>query len=56
MKKYPCILQHDEEDCGPAAIASIAKFFGKNFTLSRIRELTGTGQFGTNLLGLKRGA
>lgn len=56
MKKYPCILQHYEEDCGPAAIASIAKFFGRNFTLSRIRELTGTGQFGTNLLGLQRGA
>ncbi|NEO57103.1 MAG: peptidase domain-containing ABC transporter [Okeania sp. SIO3B5] len=56
MKKYPCILQHDEEDCGPAALASIAKFFGRNFTLSRIRELTGTGQFGTTLLGLKRGA
>ncbi len=56
MKKYPCILQHDEEDCGPASLASIAKYFGRNFTLSHIRELTGTGQLGTTLLGLKRGA
>lgn len=56
MSKYPCILQHDQEDCGPASIASISKHFGKNFTLSRIREVTGTGQLGTTLLGLKRGA
>ena len=27
-----------------------------SIAISRIRELTGTGQFGTNLLGLKRGA
>ena len=56
MKKYPCILQYDEEDCGSACIASIAKYFGRDFTISHVRALTGTGHFGTNLLGLKRGA
>ncbi len=33
-----------EEDCGPACLASIAKFYGQNFTISRLRELVGTGQ------------
>ncbi len=55
-QKYPCVQQHDEEDCGPACIASICQYFGSTFTLSHIRELTGTGQLGTTLLGLKRGA
>ncbi|HLP87304.1 MAG TPA: peptidase domain-containing ABC transporter [Nostocaceae cyanobacterium] len=54
--KYKLVRQHSEEDCGAACLASIAKYYGKNFTLSHIRETVGTGQFGTTLLGLKRGA
>jgi len=55
-KKYPVILQHSEEDCGAACLATAAKYYGANFALSRIREAVGTGQQGTNLLGLNRGA
>jgi ATP-binding cassette, subfamily C, bacterial len=54
--KHTCILQHSEEDCGAACLASIAKHYGHQFTLNRVREAVGTGQFGTTLLGLKRGA
>ncbi|EDX75926.1 peptidase, C39 family [Coleofasciculus chthonoplastes PCC 7420] len=54
--KYPNVLQHSEEDCGAACIASIAKHYGRIFTINRIRELVGTRQQGTTLLGLKRGA
>jgi ATP-binding cassette, subfamily C, bacterial len=54
--KYPHVAQHSEEDCGAACLASIAKHYGRNFTLNHIREAVGTGQFGTTLLGLKRGA
>lgn len=54
--KYAHILQHSEEDCGAACLGAIAKHYGRNFTLCRIREAVGTGQFGTTLLGLKRGA
>ncbi|BAY08379.1 peptidase domain-containing ABC transporter [Calothrix sp. NIES-2098] len=54
--KYPHVEQHSEEDCGAACLASIAKHYGRNFTLNHIREAVGTGQFGTTLLGLKRGA
>lgn len=54
--KYKIVKQHSEEDCGAACIASVAKHYGRNFTLSHIREAVGTGQFGTTLLGLKRGA
>ncbi|MCU0542675.1 MAG: peptidase domain-containing ABC transporter, partial [Oscillatoriaceae cyanobacterium Prado104] len=55
-KKYQVVLQQSEEDCGPACLASIAKFYGQNFTINRLREFVGTGQQGTTLLGLKQGA
>ncbi|HEY9627456.1 MAG TPA: peptidase domain-containing ABC transporter [Coleofasciculaceae cyanobacterium] len=54
--KYPLVLQHSEEDCGAACLASIAKGCGRTFTLNRVREAVGTGQLGTTLLGLRRGA
>ncbi|MBD2183796.1 peptidase domain-containing ABC transporter [Aerosakkonema funiforme] len=54
--QYPNVLQHNEEDCGAACIASIAKKYGRTFAINRIREAVGTGQLGTTLLGLKQGA
>jgi ATP-binding cassette, subfamily C, bacterial len=54
--KYSLVLQHSQEDCGPACLASIAQHYGRVFTLSRLREAIGTGQLGTTLLGLRRGS
>lgn len=53
--KYQVVLQHSEEDCGAACLASIAKYHGRILSLNRIREAVGTGQLGTTLLGLRRG-
>ncbi|HAZ43509.1 MAG TPA: ABC transporter ATP-binding protein [Cyanobacteria bacterium UBA11369] len=54
--KYHSILQHSEEDCGAACLATIAKYYGRIFAISRIREAVGTGSRGTTLLGMRRGA
>ncbi|MDJ0567863.1 MAG: peptidase domain-containing ABC transporter [Pleurocapsa sp. MO_192.B19] len=54
--RYQCIRQHSQEDCGAACLAAISKYYGKDITLNRSREIVGTGQRGTSLLGLKRGA
>ncbi|MDJ0737142.1 MAG: peptidase domain-containing ABC transporter [Nostocaceae cyanobacterium] len=54
--KYQVVLQHNTEDCGAACLASIAKYYGRIFTINRTREATGTGQLGTTLLNLKQGA
>ncbi len=54
--KYQVVQQHSEEDCGAACLASIAKHYGRNFALNQTREAIGTGQLGTTLLGLRRGA
>lgn len=54
--KYPCVVQLSESDCGAACFASIAKYYGRTLDISHIRDIVGTGQQGTSLLGLKRGA
>jgi ATP-binding cassette subfamily C protein len=54
--KYPIVQQHSEEDCGAACLATVSSHYGRRFSISRIREAVGTGQLGTTLLGLRRGA
>jgi ATP-binding cassette subfamily C protein len=54
--KYHCVEQQSEEDCGAACFATISRHYGRTFSLNRIREMVGTGQQGTTLLGLRRGA
>ena len=55
-QKYPTVRQHNTEDCGAACLASIAKYYGKILSITRLREATGTGQLGVTLLNLKQGA
>ena len=54
--KYPIVRQHSEEDCGAACVATVAKYYGRTFAISRGRSAVGTGTRGTTLLGLRRGA
>ncbi|WP_366918532.1 peptidase domain-containing ABC transporter [Acaryochloris sp. IP29b_bin.148] len=54
--KYQIVIQHSEEDCGAACLATIAKYYGRTFTIARVREAVGTGARGTSLLGIYRGA
>ncbi|WP_341531854.1 peptidase domain-containing ABC transporter (plasmid) [Nostoc sp. UHCC 0302] len=54
--KYQTVLQHSEEDCGAACLATIAKHYGRTFAINKVREAVGTGSRGTSLLGLRRGA
>lgn len=56
MKKYVLVMQHDETDCGAACLASVAKYYGKRVSVSRIRYYSGTDCMGTSGLGIVRGA
>ena len=55
-KKYPLVLQRSEENCGAACLATVVKYYKRTFAFHRIREAVGTGQLGTTLLGMRRGA
>jgi ABC-type bacteriocin/lantibiotic exporter with double-glycine peptidase domain len=50
------VLQHSEEDCGAACLATVAKHHGRTLAICHVREAIGTGAQGTTLLGLRRGA
>lgn len=54
--KYKCVKQHDLSDCGVACIASIAKYYGLDVSLSKLRILSGTDVYGTNISGILRSA
>ncbi len=54
--KPKIVRQQSEEDCGAACLATIAKQYGRNFAIGRVRSAVGTGMQGTTLLGLRRGA
>lgn len=56
LKKYVCIKQHDERDCGVACLATISKQYGLKVPLSKLREVAGTDKQGTNVLGLLKAA
>jgi len=56
LKKYTCIKQHDEQDCGPACLATITKQYGLKIPISKIREVAGTDKQGTNVYGLIKAA
>lgn len=55
FKKYYSILQNDEKDCGPACILTIAKQFGSDISIAKLREISGTDRNGTNIAGMLKG-
>ena len=54
--KYYCVKQHDVTDCGAACLATVAKQYGLNMPISKIREVAGTDKQGTNVTGLLKAA
>lgn len=56
FKKYVCIKQHDEKDCGVACLATVSKQHGLKIPISKLREVAGTDKNGTNALGLIKAA
>ncbi len=51
-RRYPHVPQVDLTDCGPAVLATIAKYYKLALSKAKIREIAGTDVHGTNLKGL----
>jgi HlyB family type I secretion system ABC transporter len=56
IKRFPFVRQIDEMDCGAACLAMVGRHFGRQVSLTRIRELCHTGPDGTSLRALVRAA
>ncbi|MBZ5771255.1 peptide cleavage/export ABC transporter [Streptococcus thermophilus] len=54
--KRTFVPQIDARDCGVAALASIAKFYGSDYSLAHLRELAKTNKEGTTALCIVKAA
>lgn len=54
--KYSLVKQQDESDCGAACIATVAKFYGKRISITKIRNYAGTDRDGTSAKGIVKAA
>ncbi|HBL34734.1 MAG TPA: ABC transporter ATP-binding protein [Porphyromonadaceae bacterium] len=56
LKHFPVEYQMDSQDCGPASLKIIAKYFGKYYSLQYLRDRCGITKEGVSLLDLGTGA
>lgn len=56
LKRFPHYLQPDQMDCGPTCIRMIARHYGRNYSLQRLREISGINREGVSLLGISEAA
>ena len=54
--RFPVEYQMDSQDCGPASLKIIAKYFGKYYSLQFMRDRCGITKEGVSLLDLSTGA
>mgnify|MGYP001770937264 CR=1 FL=1 len=51
-RRYPFIQQQSSSDCGAACLAMISLYWGKRFSLNKLRNLAQTGRMGASLSSL----
>lgn len=56
FNRFPVEYQMDSQDCGPASLKIIAKYFGKYYSLQYLRDRCGITNKGVSLLDLSTGA
>ena len=56
MPRFPFFQQYDAMDCGPSCLRMIAAFYGKTYSLQKLRELAHITREGVSLLGLSEAA
>lgn len=56
LHRFPVEYQMDSQDCGPASLKIIAKYFGKYYSLQFLRDRCGINKEGVSLLDLSIGA
>ncbi len=55
-RRYACVRQSDQSDCGAAALATVALHHRRSIGLQPLRDLASIDRIGANLLGLLRAA
>jgi ATP-binding cassette, subfamily B, bacterial len=56
MPRFPVFIQHDINDCGPACLKMIAKYYGRNYSIESLRQKCFINRTGVSLLGISGAA
>ncbi len=56
MSSFPFYKQHDAMDCGPTCLRMVAKYYGKYFSLDRIKAISFVNRSGVSLSDLSDAA
>lgn len=56
MRSFPFTRQLDAKDCGPACLKMISGFYGKNYSIQTLREISHISRQGVSLAGLSEAA
>jgi ATP-binding cassette, subfamily B, bacterial HlyB/CyaB len=51
-KRYPFFAQQSASDCGAACLVMVSRYWGKNFSINRIRDIANVDRNGASLRGL----
>ena len=56
MPTFPHYRQHDAMDCGPTCLRMVAKHYGKNYSIDRLRTQAEYSREGVSILGIAQAA
>ncbi|MBW4630409.1 MAG: peptidase domain-containing ABC transporter [Iphinoe sp. HA4291-MV1] len=55
-KRYPFFQQHSASDCGAACLVMVGRYWGKHFSVNRLRDIANVDRNGSSLRGLAAAA
>ncbi|MGK7948634.1 MAG: peptidase domain-containing ABC transporter [Xenococcaceae cyanobacterium] len=55
-RRYPFFAQQSAADCGAACLVMIGRYWGKNFSINRLRDIANVDRHGASLRGLAAAA
>jgi HlyB family type I secretion system ABC transporter len=53
---YPFFAQHSASDCGSACLVMVGRYWGKHFSVNRLRDMTNVGRSGASLAAIATAA
>jgi HlyB family type I secretion system ABC transporter len=56
IRRYPFFAQQSASDCGAASLVMVARYWGKRFSVNRLRDMANVDRNGSSLRGLSAAA
>ncbi|WP_017721136.1 ABC transporter transmembrane domain-containing protein [Kamptonema formosum] len=56
LRRYPFFAQQSSSDCGAACLVMVGRYWGKNFSVNRLRDMANVDRNGASLRGISAAA